>query len=159
MIRQAGNRAPLALASGLAILLVSAAIDPGRQAEPYDSQDVDLAFRAAVNAWAYNEYWRLYGMGTRDSRAALSEKDFVLQMEQGVRRPGIGVEIVDVHIRGVYAVIRAKVRMEYGRYVHERIGNRPLPTGPTDEVIQSVLIYEEGQWRVNLSQFVGIARY
>jgi hypothetical protein len=98
-------------------------------------------------------------MGARDSRAALSEKDFVLQMEQGARRPGLGMEIVDVRIRGGYALVRAKVRMEYGRYPRERIPNRPLPTGTTDETIQSVLVHEDGGWRINLSQFVGLARY
>jgi hypothetical protein len=151
----------MVLASAFAIALAAAgcafAGDP--QAAPQDPQLVELAFRAAVSAWAYNEYWSLYGMGTRDSRAALSEKDFVLQMEQGARRPGIGVEIVDVHIRGVHAVIRAKVRMEYGRYPGERFGNRPPPTGPTDEMVQSVLVYEDGAWRINLYQFVGMARY
>lgn len=112
-----------------------------------------------MTAWAYNEYWRLYGMGTTESRAALSEKDFVFQMEQGIRKPGIGAEILDVHTRGVYAVVRAKVRMEYGRYLREGTGSRPLPRGPTDEVIQSVLICDEGEWRINLYQFVGMARY
>ena len=154
---------PMALASGCAIVLASVGFavagDPQPQAAPQDPQFVELAFRAAVTAWAYNEYWRLYGMGTKDSRAALSEKDFVVQMEQGWRRPGIGVEIVDVHIRGVHAVIRAKLRMEYGRYTRERIGSWPFQTGPTDEMVQSVLLYEEGEWRVNLYQLVGMARY
>jgi hypothetical protein len=152
---------PMVPAAAFAIVLasVSGAFARDPQVAPQDPQFAEVAFRAAVSAWAYNEYWSLYGMGTRDSRAVLSEKDFVLQMEQGARRPGIGLEIVDVHIRGVHAVIRAKVRMEYGRCPGERFGNRPPPTGPTDEVVQSVLVYEDGAWRINLYQFVGMARY
>lgn len=151
----------LVLAAAFAVLLGSVAWasagDP--PVVPDDPRFVELAFRGALNAWAYSEYWRLYAMGTRDSRATLSEQDFVLEMEKGFRKPGIGVEIVDVHIRGAHAVIRAKVRMEYGRSPRERLGTRLLPTAPTDEVIQSVLVYEEDAWRINLYQFVGMARY
>jgi hypothetical protein len=49
--------------------------------------------------------------------------------------------------------------MEYGRYPGERIGNWPPPTGPTDEMVQSVSVYEDGAWRINVYQFVGMARY
>jgi len=143
----------------LSLVSIGLAADPQFQGAPQDPQFAKNAFRSAINAWAYSEYWRLYAMGTKESRDAISEKDFAVQMEQGWRKPGIGLEILDVGIRGAFAAIRAKVRMEYGKFAREAIRNRPIPSGPTDEIIQSVLTYQDNDWRVNLYQFVGMARY
>ncbi len=142
----------------LAVLSIASAAVPQSQPVPQDPRFPEDAFRSAITAWAYNEYWRLYAMGTRESRAALSEQDFADQMEKGSRRPGIGFEILDARIAGSQALIKAKVRMEYGKYAPYARSRPPTP-GSADETMQAVLIYQEGDWRINLHQFVGMSGY
>jgi hypothetical protein len=136
----------------------AAAVDAQSQPVPQDPRFAEAAFRSAITAWAYGEYWRLYAMGTTESRAALAERDFADQMEKGSRKPGIGFEVLDVRIAGFHALVTAKVRMEYGKYA-PYARNRPPVPGAADETIQAMLNYEGGEWRVNLHQFVGMSGY
>lgn len=125
---------------------------------PQDPAVAESAFRSAIGAWAYNQYWRLYAMGSKESKARLSEKEFVEQMERGSSAPGIGLEILDIRIAGSHALIAAKLQMDY-RYDGPYVRNRPPFAAPTDQTIQVMLVYQEGAWRINLHQFVGMARY
>lgn len=125
---------------------------------PQDPAVAERAFRNAIDAWACNQYWRLYAMGSTESQARLSEKDFVEQMERGSSAPGIGLEILDVRIAGSHALIVARLQMEY-RFAGPHTRNRPPFAAPTDQTIQVMLVHQEGAWRINLHQFVGMASY
>jgi len=141
-----------------AMLAITPAAEPQSHPVPQDPRFAEDTFSSAMTAWAYSEYWRLYAMGTKESRATLSENDFADQMEKGSRKPGIGFEILEVRIAGSQALVTAKVRMEYGKYA-PYARNRPPRPGAADETIQGMLIYQEGDWRVNLYQFVGMSGY
>jgi len=146
--------------TGAFVALVSsvAAAYPQTQDVPQDPAVAERAFRNAIDAWAYNQYWRLYAMGSKESQARLAEKEFVEQMERGSSAPGIGLEILDVRIAGSHALIVARLQMEY-RFVSPHTRNRPPFAAPTDQTIQVMLVYQEGAWRINLHQFVGMASY
>jgi hypothetical protein len=125
---------------------------------PQDPALAEGVFREAISAWAYGEHWRLYAMGSEESRAALSEKDFVEQMRRGMRKPGVGLEILDVRIAGVHALVEAKVRMDYSRSPTYATSQPPFPSS-SDETIQIMLVYQDGNWRINVHQFVGMSNY
>ena len=150
---------PLALVFALFWFpLIAFAAAPQAESTPTDPWFAENTFRAAINAWAYSEYWRLYAMGTTESRTALSEKDFADRMDKGSRKPGMGLEILEVRVTETQAVVKAKVRMEYGKY-SPYAGNRPPIPGSADETMQVLLVYQKGDWRVNLYQFVGMSGY
>jgi hypothetical protein len=130
---------------------------PQSQPAPQDPLLAESTVRTAIGAWAYGEYWRLYAMGSQESRAALSEKVFVEQMGQGTSRPGLGLEILDVRISGFHALIKVKVPIEYISTPYAR--SRPRLPGSADETVQLMLVYQEGDWRINLHQFVGLSGY
>jgi hypothetical protein len=142
------------------LVFVSIALpaEPQEQTVPQDPSLAASTFQAAINAWAHNEYWRLHAMGSKESRAALSETDFVERMGKGTSKPGIGLEILEVRIAGFQALIQAKVRMEYSGFApYGR--SRPSVAGSADETIQVILVHQEGEWRINLHQFVGMSGY
>jgi len=109
-------------------------------------------------------------MGSTQSRASLSERDFVDQMERGWRRPGVGVEILEVKVTGSYAVAKAKVRLELDTSrmpgspvvrpgpVESDRDWRPMKLGAIEETVQLGLVYQEGDWRINLYDFLGMSR-
>jgi hypothetical protein len=154
MRRRALTGAFVALALASSVVASS----PRAQDVPQDPAVAGTVLRTAIGAWAYNQYWRLYAMGSKESRSRISEKDFVEQMQRGSSAPGIGFEILDVRIAGSHALIVAKLQMEY-RFSGPNLRNRPPFAPPTDQTIQVMLVYQEGAWRINLHQFVGMASY
>jgi hypothetical protein len=150
----------------LSFLPVALAATPESESAPQDPQRAEYAIRAAFSAWAYNQFWRLYTMGSTQSRASLSERDFVDQMEKGWRKPGVGVEILEVKVTGSYAVTKARVRLELetskmpGSPVVRPgpVESRPMLRGPIVETVQLGLVYQEGDWRISLYEFLGMAR-
>ena len=155
------------LACVLAVLMcvtIAVSTEPQFETEAQKRSLAERAFRAAMSAWAYGEYWRLYAMGNKESQAGLSENDFVEEMRRGTSSPGVGLEILDVRIAGIHAVIEAKVQMEYRGllpYASNRLypGSRSGVSGSGYETIQVMLVYQEGDWRINVHQFVGLSRY
>ena len=146
----------------LSVLPLALAATPEPESAPQDPQFAEHAIRAALSAWAYNQLWRLYSMGSTQSRASLSERDFVDQMERGWRRPGVGVEILEVKVTGSYAVAKARVRLELdtskmpGSPVVRPgpVELRPMLLGPIEETVQLGLVYQDGDWRINLYDFL-----
>jgi hypothetical protein len=141
----------------LGILSIAVPAVPQPQAVPQDPSLAEVTVRSAISAWAYSEYWRLYGMGSQESRAALPETVFVEQMGQGTNRPGIGLGILEVRSSGPHALVKAKVRMEYMKASYAR--SWISAPGSADETVQLVLVYQDGAWRINLHQFVGLSGY
>jgi hypothetical protein len=139
-------------------LLATSGAAPQSQAPPQDPDLAERACRSAINSWSYGEYGRLYSMGTLQSRAALSERDFAEEMEKVGRKPGLYVTILEVRLAGPFALVKAEVRLEPGKVAPYHSGRPPIPRA-TEEIIQVTLTYQEGDWRINLHQFVGLSRY
>ena len=138
--------------------LATSGAEPQSQAPPQDPEIAERACRSAITSWSYGEYGRLYSMGTPQSRAALSERDFAEEMEKVGRRPGIHVKILEVRLAGAFAIVKAEVTLEPGKVALYHYGRPPIPRA-TEEIIQVMLAYQEGDWRINLHQFVGLSRY
>ena len=139
-------------------LLATSGAAPQSHAPPQDPDIAERACRSAINSWSYGEYGRLYRMGTQQSRAALSERDFAEEMEKVGRKPGLHVKIVEVRLTGAFALVKAEVALEPGKVAPYHSGRPPIPRA-TEEIIQVMLAYQEGDWRINLHQFVGLSRY
>ncbi len=141
-------RAILALAVFACALLPHPAIaaeSPTQAVGP----EVEAAFRDAMAAWSYSEYWRLWAMGLSAQRFALKEGEFDAEMRKGRTRPqgGNAVEAVRVVATSLDAAT-----------VHARIG---LERGSVTTVVPRTftLRREDGAWRVNLNDFLNLSRY
>ncbi len=143
----------------LAFLSIAVAGKLQAQTVPQDPSLVEYAFRAAITAWAYDEHWRLYAMGTKGSRATLSETDFVERMRKGTGRPRSDVTIHEVRISGSHAVVQATLQLEYRPSTDPYRKPAPRVASPAEKTVQVILVYEDGDWRINIQHFVGMSGY
>jgi hypothetical protein len=104
-----------------------------------------------MQAWAYEEYWRLWDMGTKASRAALSREDFTDRMRRGNTRPAAGRQVEALAVTSnspESALLDVQFGLEDTRRPWTESTGRPF-----------VLLYEDGAWKVNLWDFVSLANY
>ncbi len=137
----------------LAVGSLSAAGPPaGTAATPEAAaQEAEATFRSAMEAWAYDEFWRLWDLGSIASRAAVSRGDFTERMRAGTTRPAAGrqVEAIHVELQSLdLAVVYARLGLEDKRRPWVESTERPF-----------FLRFEEGRWAVNLWDLVGLAYY
>jgi hypothetical protein len=113
-------------------------------------RDVEAAFRDAMQMWAYKEFWRLWDTSRSESRFRISQKEFTAQMEKGASRPVAGGAVEDLRVSITTpqtAVVTARISVEGS-------------IGRVDSVVRSFVFYhEEGRWRHELSDFLGLAYY
>jgi hypothetical protein len=115
------------------------------------AQEAEAAFRSAMQAWAYEEYWRLWDMGSRASRAALSREDFTDRMRRGNTRPAAGRQVEALAVASSSpdsALLEVRFGLEDTRRPWVESTGRPF-----------VLLFEDGGWKVNLWDFVSLANY
>jgi hypothetical protein len=115
------------------------------------AQEAEAAFRSAMQAWAYEEYWRLWDMGSSASRAALSRDEFTERMRRGNTRPAAGKQVEDIEVASRSpdsALVAVKFGLEDKR--------RPWAES-TGRLF--LLRLEDGGWKVSLWDFVGLANY
>jgi hypothetical protein len=110
-----------------------------------------MAFRAALEAWAYDAHWRLWEMGTSATRASLPRQNFAERLQANNAEPegGSHIEVIEVRSKSpIMAPVRTRFRL---RYTHRE----------WSEVVERLFLrtFEEGEWRVNLWDFVGLASY
>ena len=114
-------------------------------------RDVEFAFRDAMEVWAYREFWRLWELSTRASRFAMSQSEFADVMERGNARPAVGRRIEELRI----SVTSPETAM-----VLARIGLEDPGTNTIRSLVRSFLFYyEDGRWRPELSDFLGLSSY
>lgn len=114
-------------------------------------QAPEMAFRAAVEAWAFDAHWRLWGMGTSATRAALPQQEFTERMRRGNTEPESGsrLDAIDLQSQSpTVALVRARFVVRHTRRGWSETIERPF-----------LLMLEDGEWRVNLWDFVGLATY
>jgi hypothetical protein len=130
------------------------ALFPAREAFPTElpsdtSRVIESAFRSAMEAWAAEAHWRLWEMGTSTTRAALTQSEFTDRLRRGNATPAYygNLEAVDVVSESAgIALLRARFILQHVRDSKSQVAERPF-----------ILTYEEGAWRVNLWDFVGMA--
>jgi hypothetical protein len=114
-------------------------------------QEAEAAFRSAMEAWAYDEFWRLWDMGSNASRATLSQADFTDRMRAGTTRPAAGKQVEAIRV----TLQSPDLAMVYVRFGLE---DRRRPWAESTER-PFFLRFEDGRWTVNLWDFVGLASY
>lgn len=114
-------------------------------------QHVEAAFRGAMEMWAYREFWHLWEVSTGESRFTLAQNDFAALMEKGRTRLAAGRQIED---------LRISLTSPRTALVDARIGLEDLQTNTTRPIVRSFLLYyQEGRWRPQLSDFLGLSTY
>lgn len=115
------------------------------------AREAEAAFRSAMEAWAYEAYWRLWEMGTRASRSALPREAFTDRMRHGNTHPSAGkqVELIQViSTQPTSALVYVRFGVEDKRRPWVDSTERPF-----------LLNLEDGRWMVSLWDFVGLANY
>ena len=136
---------------GVGVLLLPGARLRADSTPPEVTQEVEAAVRSAMQAWAYEEYWHLWDMGSSASRAALSKEEFTERMRRGNTRPAAGkqVEVVQViSSSSDSALVQVRFGLEDTRRPWAERADRPF-----------LLRLEDGRWAVSLWDFVGLASY
>jgi hypothetical protein len=112
---------------------------------------MEAAFREAMELWAYRQFWRLWEVSTSEGRFAVTQSDFAALMERGGARPAAGRQVEDLKISPTSPQTALVVA---------RIGLEDRPSHPTLSVVRSFLLYfQDGRWRPQLSDFLGLASY
>ncbi len=114
-------------------------------------QEAEAAFRSAMEAWAYDEFWRLWDMGSSASRRALSQGDFTDRMRAGTTRPAAGKQVEAIRVTHNLPTLPSS--MSGSAWRTDADHGRRVPTG------QIFSGFEDGRWTVNLWDFVGLASY
>jgi hypothetical protein len=115
------------------------------------SRDVEAAFRSAMEMWAYREFWRLWEVSTSQSRFTTTQQEFAALMERGNTRPAAGRQIEDLRITPTSAETAL---------VLARVGLEDPGTNTVRSLVRSFLFYyQDGRWRPQLSDFLGLASY
>jgi hypothetical protein len=141
----------------LVLFAMATALFPSRAAFPTElspdtSREIESVFRSAMEAWAAEAHWRLWEMGTLTTRAALPQSEFTDRLRRGNATPANhgDLEAVVVSESGGIALLRARLILQQVRgsksQIAERVFERPF-----------ILRHEDGGWRVNLWDFVGMA--
>jgi hypothetical protein len=111
----------------------------------------EAAFRSAVDAWAFDAYWRLWDMGTARTRQVLPRQDFTDRMRRGNAAPDAGgqVEVLAVSSESsTIVIVQASFVVRDTRRGWREMVRRPF-----------LLTFEDGAWRINLWDFVGLVSY
>ena len=142
----------------LVLFAMATALFPARDAFPTElsldtSRAIESAFRSAMEAWAAEAHWRLWEMGTSTTRAALPQSEFTDRLRRGNATPANHGDLEAVNVvseSGGIALLRARFILqhvrEHVRGSRSQIAERPF-----------ILTHEDGGWRVNLWDFVGMA--
>ena len=115
------------------------------------AQLVEEALRGAIEAWGADAFWRLWDMGTSASRAALRQQDFVDRMRRGNTEPEVGGQLRASEVlssSSTVALVRVRFSVRDTRRGWSETVERPF-----------ILRFEDGEWRVDLWDFVGLASY
>ncbi len=113
------------------------------------AQDVEIAFREAMELWAYGEFWRLWEISSDESRFYYTQNGFAALMERGSARPAAGRRVED---------LKVSITSPQSAVVLARIGLEDPNT--TQPIVRSFLFYHEvGRWRPQLSDFLGLSSY
>ena len=138
----------------LVLIAMATALFPARGAVPAElsadvSRAIESALRNAIAAWAAEAHWRLWEMGTRTTRAALPQFESTDRLRRGNATPANRAEheaIAVVSESAGIALVRTRFVLQHVRSDQSQVAERPF-----------ILRHEEGAWRVNLWDFVGMA--
>ena len=142
-------------AEGLAVMVVAVICAvgslPAANPPPLTTQLVEATFRGAMEAWGADAHWRLWDMGTGASRAALPQQDFVDRMRRGNTEPEVGGHLYAIEVLSESSTVAL---------VGARFSVRDTRRGWSEAVERAFLLrFEDGDWKVNLWDFVGLASY
>ena len=136
---------------GVGVLLLRTAAPAADWTPQQAAQEAETAFRSAMQAWAYDEYWRLWDMGSRASRAVLSREQFTERMQNGTSRPAAGKQVEAIQVASI-SPDSGTVQVRFG------LEDKRRPWAESTERL-FFLKREDGEWKVSLWDFVGLANY
>ncbi len=86
----------------MSLIAVALAFPISTPAEEFSPDTVALEaeteFRNLMEAWAYDQHWRMWEMGTEASRKAISQTDFSDRMRQSNITPAAGKQVEAIKV-------------------------------------------------------------
>jgi hypothetical protein len=120
---------------------------PGESAAPL----VEAAFQQSMEQWAYRQFWTLWESGTSDSKFSVTREEFTEQMERGQSRAATGRRVEEA---------RVTLTSPDTALVQARLGLEDPGSSSVRSLVRTfVFRYEDGRWRPQLSDFLGLAAY
>ena len=107
-------------------------------------RDAETAFRTVMEAWAYDQHWKMWELGTRGSQFGITQNDFGTRMRLAQLKPAAGkqVEALQVFPEAPGATVSVRFTLETRRrQLVQVVWNFPA-------------FYEEAAWRFDLNEFL-----
>ena len=92
------------------------------------ARDAETAFRAMMEAWDYDQRWRMWDMGSQSSQMSVSQNDFADQVRVSTIKPAAGKQVEGIRVypqSATQASIQARSSLENHKY-HRLRGDPPL---------------------------------
>ena len=144
-------RLPSALPILILVLAVPSHTTPAESPAEIVSSQVESAFRSAMEAWAYEQYWKLWEMGTNLERLRVTQNDFSDRMRAGLTRPVAGrqIEAMAVQVNSLEsAMVLARITIDRRHLQRQEVVSRSF-----------LFKFEDGSWRIVLYDFQALAGY
>jgi hypothetical protein len=129
----------------LAPLSFAAEFDPAPVA-----RDVETAFRAMMEAWAYDQHWRMWETGTESSRTSVGQNDFADRLRVSTIKPAAGKQVEAIQVFAQSAT-RADIQARFSLEHHKQRRIRSFTLSTTAAL-------EYGNWRFNVQDLLMLAR-
>jgi hypothetical protein len=145
-----GRRSLLFLLSSAALTFHPAVVKAQQFSRAAVARDAETAFRAMMEAWAYDQHWRMWEMGTESSRMSISQNDFADRLRLSTIKPAAGKQVEAIQVdaqSATRAAVQARFSLEHHR--QHRIRAFTLSTA-------AALEYDN--WRFNLQDFLLLVR-
>jgi hypothetical protein len=113
-------------------------------------RDAESAFRNIMEAWAYDQHWKMWEMGTRGSQFGITQNDFGTRMRLAQLKPAAGKQVEALQVFPE-APGRATVSVRFTLENRRRQLVQFVWNFPT--------VYEESAWRFDLNEFLKILSY
>jgi hypothetical protein len=114
------------------------------------ARDAETSFRHMMEAWAYDQHWRMWDMGTESSRMSVSQNDFADCLRLSTIKPAAGKQVEAVQVYPQSAT-RADIQARFSLEHHKRHRIRAF-------TLTTTAALEYDNWRFNLQDFLLLVR-
>ena len=114
------------------------------------ARDAETAFRNMMEAWAYDQHWHMWEMGTESSRMSISQNEFADRLRVSAIKPAAGKQVEAIQVSPQSAT-RADIQARFSLEHHKQQRIRSF-------TLNTTAVLEYGSWRFNVQDFLMLVR-
>jgi len=140
-------RSPWLVLAALIFAAAPASSQTAQAAREAVVRDAERAVRAMMEAWAYDEHWKMWEMGTEKSQAGISQHDFADELRLRMVKPAAGKQVEG---------LRVQPRSEWEAQAVVRFSLENHKTHRIQAMTWTFPLWQDdvGNWRFDLGDFL-----